>query len=255
MKSRCLRCLLAFAVLMPGAAAWSFTKYPNLDQSVLVDNGTVGWGSCVPCAGGASDNATLASSPFQTTPSVDGASRDFSISGDAFSNGLWWYKVGPNSAASNFAFDFWLNVASSTQSAQAMEFDAFQFVKGREYMFGTQCDYASGTWDVWNGGALAWVHTNVACKKFTANTWYHVTLAFHRSSPDNRLHYDSLTIIQYDRSGRTASRNSYNLNRVFSSQLTPPGWGDNLGVQFQMDIGSSGTQMQEWVDQVTLTAW
>jgi hypothetical protein len=67
---------------------------------------------------------------------------------------LWWYKVGPHDAVSNFQDDFWLNVASNTRYVQALEFDTFQFNSGHEYIFGTQCDYASGTWDVWNSGTL-----------------------------------------------------------------------------------------------------
>ena len=37
--------------------------------------------------------------PFYSSPSVDGASRDFYISGSAYTNGLWWYKVGANNAS------------------------------------------------------------------------------------------------------------------------------------------------------------
>ena len=255
MKSSGSKCFLLCAVLVCSATAWSVTKYRNIENSTLVDNGVVGWGSCVPCAGGSSTNASIASSPFQTSPSVNGSSRDFYISGDAYSNGLWWDKLGPNDAASNFTFDFWLNVSSSTQAAQTLEFDTFQLINGREYMFGTQCDYASGTWDLWNGGGPGWLHTSVPCKKFIANTWYHIVLSFHRSQPDQYEHYDNLTIAQYAANGNVASFNSYVLNRAFPSQLTPPGWGDDLGVQFQMDIGRKGAQMQEWVDEVTLTAW
>jgi hypothetical protein len=212
----------------------------------------------VTCAGGASDNASIASSPFQTTPSVDGSSRDFYINGAAYSNALWWYKVGPNDAASSFTFDFWLNVASDTQAAQALEFDTFQFISGREYMFGTQCDYAAGTWDVWNAanigtGSSPWIHTNVPCKKFVANAWYHITLQFHRTSPNLYVHYDNLAIVRYNSAGKVVADNSYALNREFPSGETPPGWGDDLGVQFQMDIGPEGAQMEEWVDEVSLT--
>jgi len=253
-------CAFVCAVLFCGTTARAATtttiKYRNLEDSTLEDlgaNGT-GWGSCIVCAGGGSDNAAIATSPFQTTPSKDGASRNFSISGDPYSNGLWWYKVGPNDAATTFTFDFWLYTDSSTQAAQALEFDTFQFAGGYEYMFGAQCDYASGYWDLWNGGAQKWARSKVQCKKFAANVWYHITLAYHRTTKDNNLHYDTLTIVQYKPNGRTASNNSYNLKTTYGSQLTPPTWGENLGVQFQMDIGSQGASMQEWIDQVTLTA-
>ena len=260
MNSFVWKCVLACVFLFCSVSAWSLTQYRNLNNSTLEDDGVVGWGSCVTCAGGASDNASIASSPFQTTPSLDGSSRDFYISGDAYSDALWWYKVGPNNTASNFTLDFWINVDSNTQAAQALEFDTFQFISGREYMFGTQCDYAWGTWDLWNAGSqitggLPWVHSNVPCKEFTANTWYHITLRFHRSSPNMYVHYDNLTMVQYNQAGRPVASNRYVLNLAFPSAPTPLGWGDDLGVQFQMDIGPNGAQMQEWVDEVSLTAW
>ena len=254
MKCLVSKCALIFVVLGFAIAAWPATTYSNLDDSTLVDNGVVGWGSCVPCAGGSSTNASIASSPFQSSPSVGGDSRDFYINGAAYSDALWWYKVGPNNAASNFKFDFWLNTDSTTQSAQALEFDTYQFISGREYMFGTQCDYASATWDVWNAGTLQWTHTAVPCTKFTPHLWYHVILAFHRTA-DTKEHYDTLTIIHYNSNGAYSGTTNYTFNKTFPSQLTPPGWGDDLGVQFQMDIGAKGTQMQEWVDLVSLTAW
>ena len=244
--------LVCLALLTCAASAQ--TQYTNIDDSTLVDNGTVGWGSCVTCAGGGSDNATIASSPNQTRPSRDGASRDFYITGSAYADGLWWYKVGPNDAASNFQTDFWLNVNSGTQYAQAMEFDTFQFISGQEYMFGTQCDYASGTWDLWNAAGRVWVHSAITCTRFSFGNWYHLVFNFHRSS-DGQEHYDSLTIKQYSHNGRLISQNTYNFNQAYAAGTLPPGWGDNLGVQFQMDIGSTGASMEEWVDQVTLTAW
>ena len=244
-----------FLVVVLSCAASAQTQYTNIDDSTLVDNGSgTGWGSCVDCAGGGT-NATIASSPFQDPPSKDGGSRDFYINGAAYTNGLWWYKLGANDAVSNFQFDFWLNVNSSVQqNAQALEFDTFQFINGQQYMFGTQCNYNSGTWDIWNAGGAAWVHTSAPCNRFSAGDWYHLTLSFHRTS-DGLEHYDSLYIGHYNSHGRLAGHNRYNFNRTFSSAALPPGWGENLGVQFQMDIGPTGTTLQEWVDQVSLTAW
>jgi hypothetical protein len=244
-----------FAVLLAVASTtmWGQT-YGNIDDSTALDNGlagAVGWGSCVSCAGGDS-LASIASSPFQTSPSIDGASRDFYINGAPYTNGLWWYKVGPNDVVSNFQFDFWVNFNNGIHGAQALEFDAFQFNNGVEYMFGTQCNYAAGTWDVWNMGAGKWAHTSIRCSKFQSNTWYHLTWKFHRTSPDNNEHYDSLTIQQPGRNGRLSTA-TYNLNLAYPSGPMPTGWTDNMGVQFQMDIGATGTTMEEWVDEVTLT--
>jgi hypothetical protein len=126
---------------------------------------------------------------------------------------------------------------------------------GHEYMLGTQCDHASGTWDVWNSGTLPWNPSGILCKRFVPNPWYHVTLTFHPTSPNHYEPYDQLTIVRHNSAGKVTANHSDGFNKPFPAQLTPPGWGDDLGVQFQMDIGSAGAQMQEWVDRVILTTW
>ncbi len=97
-----LRSFFCFCLLTSGLASAQTFTYSKIDESVAVDNstnGAIGWGSCVTCAGGVpTGTASLSTSPFITSPSVDGASRDFYISGSAYTNGLWWYKVGANDA-------------------------------------------------------------------------------------------------------------------------------------------------------------
>jgi hypothetical protein len=242
--------LFTVFLVVVSTTLWGQT-YWNINNSTAVDDGAagaVGWGSCVTCAGGNGD-ASISTAPFQRTPSVDGSSRDFDINGIADANGLWWYKVGPHDGVSNFEFAFWVYVSSGTSSARAMEFDTFQFNQGIEYMFGTQCDYASGTWDVWNKGAEEWVHTSIKCNEFRPGVWYHLTWKFHRTSPNNYEHYDSLTIEQ------PGSTFTYYVGLAFPSGAMPTGWTDNMGVQFQIDIGAGGTTMEEWVDEVTLSTY
>lgn len=241
------KCVVVCSVLLCAVTAWSATKYSRLEDSQS-------WSSCVACAGGKSNNASIATSGFHENPSRDGASRDFWMSGSAFSNALWWHKIGKNNAAKNFSFDFWLKVASNTSAAQAFEFDAFQFISGRRYMFGTECSYGSGVWDIWDSGGWKWIHTNVPCKRFVPNVWYHINMTFHRTD-DKYMHYDKLTIVQLNSTYAVVANNTYSFNKALPSGWNPAGWSDTVGVQFQMDIGKKGAEMQEWVDQVSLTAW
>ena len=70
------------------------------------------------------------------------------------------------------------------------------------------------------------------------------------------MHYDKLVIVQYKSDGKTVvASNTYAFNQVLNSGFTPSNWKDTVGVNFQMDIGKKGAEMQEWVDQVHLTAW
>jgi hypothetical protein len=230
------------------------TKYSKLEDRVYLESGSAAWKSCIRCAGGASHRASLATSAFNTSPSKDGASRDFYINGEAYSSGLWYHKIGPKNSAKNFKFEFWVNAAANTQAANAMEFDAFQFVNGRQYMFGTQCNYAAHVWDVWNSKNSDWHHTSIPCTKFTPHVWYHIIMTFHRTDHDHYEHYDQLTIVKHDSSGKVTATNTYDFNRDYPAG-SESGWDDNIGVQFQMDIGAHGAEMQEWVDQVSLTTW
>jgi hypothetical protein len=236
--------------------------YRNLDDSTAVDNalaGAVGWGSCTTCAGGQNeDTAVINTAPFQNPPSIDGASRIFTISGLQYANGAWWYKVGPNDKVNKFKFDFWLQVDEGTLGAQALEFDAFQYIirQGRtKYFWGTQCNYFTGFWDLWNEGGQAWEETQIPCQKFTPGVWYHVTLRFRREHCNPPLDkYETLDIVQYDSKNKIACKKKYVLNAEYPAGTLPTDYTENMGVQFQMDLGASGGTMSEWVDKVNLFA-
>ena len=264
MKTRIFLCFVV--LLVSSAVGAQVYTYSDLDQSVAVDTGGpggIGWGSCVSCAGGdPNGTASINSTPFVTTPSEDGASLEFDISGSSYTDGLWWYKVGANNVVSHFKMDFWLNVDVSTQNAQTLEFDVFQFnqhnssfLPGTESMFGTQCNYAAGVWQLWDTGNGQWLSTAVPCVPFTPNTWYHITLAFHGSSRSRYQHYDSLNIAQYNSKGKRATNQRYQWGVTVGSGPMPAGWGENMGLEFQMDIAGSGSSMTEYVDNVTLKAW
>lgn len=244
------------------------TTYSNIDDSTSLDSGgagSTGWGWCgtSSCAGGT--GTTVQKITWGVQPSLDSGATQFMVSGSAYDDGLWWYKVGANSSAANFRFDFWMNVSQATTSyAQALEFDVFQYIVPTRYMFGTQCDYAqgynNGFWDVWNAGGGSWQHTSFSCPAFVPGDWYHVTWNFNRTSDLNE-HYNSVTVEHYDSSGTAKlDSSSTTMNLAFPSGPLPSGWNDNMGINFQLDIngvpGTAGTATYTTVvDKVTLTVW
>ena len=134
-------------------------------------------------------------------------------------------------------------------------------------MFGTQCNYRTGFWEVWNkGGGMkkpAWVPSSAHCNKFKPGVWYHITMRFHHDAyTDPQLnptsnfpkqYYDSITV---GHSSHKPLSTTYNLGLEFPAGPTTspyPAWSDNLGVQFQMDIAAKRASMAEWVDLVNLT--
>src|SRR5437868_7819756 len=147
-------------VLLFTAVAFSSTTYYNIDDR------TTGWGWCTDpsCAGGQNSASAYWMAQFQSTPALDGNSTEFYVANTSqYADVLFWNKLGPNDAVTHFQWSFKVQVDAASVAAQALEFDIFQFVGAQEYMFGTQCNYAAGLWDVWNGGGQKWVHTAVPC--------------------------------------------------------------------------------------------
>ncbi len=92
-----------------------------------------------------------------------------------WANALWWQKVGSNPSASNFVWDFDVQLDDASQTAgQALEFDVFQFLDGYNYMMGTECNYSTGVWDLWDEAAGHWRPTSSPCAKFQPGVWHHV---------------------------------------------------------------------------------
>ncbi len=257
--------LLGF--LLMTSVAWATTPPPNATVFPKIDQSTSGWDSCTgACAGGVTANAFWMAQN-QTTPSLDGSSTLFHVDGKAFTDVLFYNKLGPHDSFTHFQSDFWVNVDSnSTIIGQALEFDTFQFVNGREYMFGTQCDYAAGVWEVWNAQSLTWQKTRVVCPKFVPNVWYHITWNFHRNNGgffffNKNQFYDNFTVVQFDAHNNVVSNNTYVLNLQYPSGALPVGWTDTMGIQFQVDLNSlagvngNPSTINEYVDKVTVTAW
>lgn len=230
---------LLMTAFLVGLSQATTKTFSNIDQS------TTGWGSCTSCAGGAHNADSFWMSQFQTSPSKDGSSTEFYISASqSYSNALFWNKMAAQDYATHFTWDFWIYLDSASTSAQNLEYDMFQFVDGREYMFGTQCNYAAGYWDVWNQSTGHWIQTSLKCTKFSVKAWHHIVWNFHRTT-DTYMHFDSVTLDGV----------LHNLNMAEPSGPLPKGWSHSLGVQWQLDTSKSALTFGEWIDSVKLTVW
>src|SRR5882724_12261336 len=88
--------LIVLATIVNPASAQ--TTIANIDQMT-------GWQSCSTCAGygGNGPVTTHSMAQRQTSPSMDGASTKFSISGTTpYANALWWKQLGGKDSAHNF---------------------------------------------------------------------------------------------------------------------------------------------------------
>jgi len=216
----------------------------------LIDNieEQTGWGHCSDCAADPSNpNPPIALWSFtqnQNTPSKDGNSAKMWIGGTtSYANALHWKKFGDQSAYKNFIWEFWIYGNSDMNNAQNLEFDLFQAVSGRKYMFGTQCNYYKKIWQGWDETVNHWIDmTNVPCPKFPTGQWTRIKWYFQRTS-DNRLHYVSVTV----------NNTTYKVDRYWNSHSTT--WGNTFGVQFQQDLNKAAADYTVWTDKVKVWMW
>jgi hypothetical protein len=206
------------------------------------------WGHCSDCAAAVGrKHPPLAHWDFQqhqSTPSLDGSSVRMHVSGSApYANVLHWTKFDGKTDYQYFLFEFDLYASPESLNAENLEFDLFQGHRGKEFMFGTQCNYQKGIWQGFNGVTHDWIDFPQApCKKFPAGKWTHVKWLMHRTD-DGKVHYVSVTV----------NDKSYDIG-----SYQPPvknGWDKVVGVQFQQDLNSTAADYAIWVDRIKVSMW
>jgi hypothetical protein len=230
-----------------------------------IDDLQPGWDPCgqTDCAGG-QNAANVAVNFGVSSPSEDGSSLEMDVNGPAESNGLFLYNAGQHNEMANFLWEFDFQLSDSTHSqAGAIEFDPWQVINLQRYMFGTQCNYLTGTWQAWNEVATQWVDAipntatddpnasgiPISCSQFSTGTFHHATFFVQRRF-DGRLLYGNVTI-----DGVTTQ---WNITAP-SAQSSGP-WADSIGVQHQLDINDQvapgdTTTLQEWTDKNNIIGW
>jgi hypothetical protein len=212
------------------------TAFNNIEEM------TTGWRSCSDCAGGGS-TTTNYSTQLQSSPAMNGLSRQFYNGGTSWSNVLWIRSLGANNFATNFLWDFYVSF-DSTAAANlwTAEYDLYQSIGGFEFMIGSQCNFGEGQWDIWDQAAINWIRTSIPCERFSPDTWHHIQWYLQRVS-STQYRYDTLVV----------DGQAYTINQTFSG--SPVNWADSLGVQWQLDLASNGLPARQWIDKVTLTIW
>jgi len=202
-----------------------------------------GWSKCAACAGtgGNGPVSTLTMLQNQASPSLDGNSTKFSISGitKPYSDALWWKQLGAVDTATNLKYDLDFYLTNPGVS-QALEFDSNQANGKMRWIYGTQCNIKGGHWDVWGNAAGNWISTGIACSVPTAFKWHHLTWEFKRTAT-------TLTFVGFTYDGVT-----HYVNRTYPGKASSV---HELNVAFQMDADSQMHAYSTWVDRVTLTYW
>jgi|HubBroStandDraft_6_1064221.scaffolds.fasta_scaffold01779_1 hypothetical protein len=250
------------------------SRMANIDKpesfSWTVDNGAGVGGQCNDGSIGTFDEGLDPNTA--NSPDFDGNGQHFVVkSRCTYDDSLFYWKNSqyPQFGHTNFLWDFWFYIPTTTQtsSVQALEFDFFQAVHlsdgVHEFMFGSQCNYATNQWQLWlpNKGRLAWMNAGISPCQFSAGTWHHavyflqrvtatgyqeIPLRFSTSTDtNNNLKFGTLSI-----DGVTKY-----LGQLSQSMIPTPAWSPVIGVQHQLDSAASGVTIEEYLDKESLTTW
>ena len=206
------------------------------------------------------------------SPDFDGNGQHFVVRSQCtYDDSLFYWKnpVDPRANHVNLLWDFWFYIPTTTRKEmlQALEFDFFQAVSlsdgVHEFMFGSQCNYATNQWQLWlpDNGQLTWVNAGLSPCQFSAGTWHHATYFLQRVTSagyqDIPRHFspssDSNTYLRFGTlsiDGVTAY-----LGQLAYSTIPNPAWSPVLGVQHQLDSAMSGVTIEEFVDKESVTTW
>jgi hypothetical protein len=182
---------------------------------------------------------------------------------------LWKDEGDPQSSHTNFLWDFWFYIPTTTKNStiQALEFDLFQAVAMsngvHEFMFGSQCNYGTNQWQLWlpNNGSLHWVNAGFSPCQFSNGQWHHATYFYQRVTTsgyqDIPSQFDSSTDTNSDLRFGTLSidGNTMYLGDLSYSTIPNPKWSPVFGMQHQLDSSADGVTIEEYVDEESLTAW
>lgn len=210
-----------------------------------------GWIACSACA----NSGTASSYWFKQwvrNPSLDGASMQTYIKGsyDSWADDLFVKKFGDQTWARNieFSMNFLWNAPKTKQSngryvVQAIEFDARMLIGEFKYLFGTQCNYAYGTWDIWSNTGYKWEHTALPCQKWAPNSWHKVTWYFTIDDNHKSLHYVAVRVDGVD----------YKVDKWMAAGSVP--YNKEFLVQFEQDTDQNGDPWYLWADNIQVALW
>lgn len=270
-----------------GGGGGGGTTIYNIDDITTLSTSPPGWSQCVhttnpltncnPGGGGTFPPATASQSFHISSPSMDGASTVGALTTPTQSGGtnvLWTYKALVDDAAVQLSFDLYYYCDTSCVSYNGqLEFDQAIFAKtyvtpntpnGTNFMFGSQCNMATGHFQIFNQAANTWVNATysggiVPCS-VTANVWHHLQEQGHRIAGDTgscSLSGKTYPCEYYDYIIQDGTKYVPTNTNLPASNL-PASFGGVILIQFQLDndggsCGTCGNTTHEYLDNMNFT--
>jgi hypothetical protein len=187
------------------------------------------------------------------SPSLSGSARQFNTNYSDYAGELYYTDFGIDTTSSNFVYDGWVYLDSSSSTIANLEMDMNQVLpNGDTVIFGFQCDGWSGTWDYTeNTGTPTdyvdrWINSTAACnvKNWAQNAWHHVQISYSRDDSGN-VNYQSVWL----------DGNEQQINVTVPSAFTL-GWAPSLITNFQLDSNAPGSASSTvYLDNLTISRW
>ena len=186
-------------------------------------------------------SATTSLTQNVASPSLDGASAQFKLTGGVgYTNAKWEVLLGPNDSATEFQLDLQVQVDQPT-NVQQLEFGVSQMIGGSDYAFHFACDIKNtGVWKVWNAALNTWSTTSIGCgaSTFPAGTWVHLVFDAQRTT-GNQLQYNWLQI----------NGTQSNINQTFNPNTESP---DNVEASINLYGDKNNDPYTVTVDSMTV---
>jgi hypothetical protein len=186
------------------------------------------------------------------SPAYSGTARQFVTGFTNGGNERYYVSFGDDTESTNFLYDTWVYLTSSSSQLGNLEMDMNQTMpNGQTAIFGFQCDGYNGTWDYTaNKGTPqnpidTWVRANAVCnpRTWSISTWHHVQISYSRDDSGN-ITYNA---VWFDDVQQTINAT---VNSAFAL-----GWAPSLLTNFQVDgLGASGTTTV-YMDDLTIYRW
>ncbi len=187
-----------------------------------------------------------------TSPTLSSHARKFSTSWSSNGGERFSLAFGDDRTSTNFMYDGWVYIASSSGVLANIEMDLNQtMANGNTLILGFQCDGYKGKWDYSvNTGTAAkpsgtWASSSQTCNpaNWSRDTWHHVQILFSRGASDGTLTYKSVTL-----DGTTQAINA----TAFAARSL--GWGSSIVTNFQVDGRGAGSATV-YLDKLTVSRW
>jgi hypothetical protein len=198
-------------------------------------------------SGSASGYMSLVGSPSHSGPPRKFVTKYSNYGGERYS-----ITFGDDRTSTNFLWDGWVYLTSSSSSIANLEMDLDQTMpNGQTVVFGFQCDGNYGTWDYSeNLGSASnpkgyWKRSSAGCnpRSWKTDVWHHVQISYSRTDT-GKITYKSVYLDGVEKVLNAT---------VFGARAM--GWGSGLTINFQVDGRSGSGSSTVYLDDLTLKRW